>query len=72
MNVLGHHFGLAATTFFFNSVIQGERSICLLYLVIMNAIRTPFRHLLDTMSVYKRNYNMGMRDDMRDYGGPYT
>jgi hypothetical protein len=72
INAFGHHSGLAATTFVFNSVIQGERSICLLCLVIMNAMGTPFRHLSNTMSIYKGNCNTGMRDGMREYRGPCT
>jgi hypothetical protein len=61
MNALGCHSGLAPTAFLFNSVIQGERSICLLLFVMMKAIGTPLRHLSNTISVYKGNCTHGIR-----------
>jgi hypothetical protein len=57
MNALGRHSGLAATAFLFNTVIQGERSICLFLFVIMKAIGTPLRYLSNTIIVSKGNCN---------------
>ena len=65
MNAFDHHLGLVASTFLFNSVIQGERLICLILFVILNAIGTSDRHLLNTITVYKENYKTGMRDSMK-------
>jgi hypothetical protein len=55
MNAFGRHSRLIASAFFFNSVIQGERSTCLILFAIINAIGTSFRHLLNTITVYKEN-----------------
>jgi hypothetical protein len=56
MNVFSRHSGLVVTVFFFNSIIQRERSICLFLFVTMNAIGILFHHLLNTITVYKGNY----------------
>jgi hypothetical protein len=68
MNALGCHSRLAPTAFFFNSVIQGKRSICLLLFVMMKAISTPLCHLSNTITIYRGNCthrNGTLRDSMK-------